>query len=206
MDGSHVRTGSSIPSFVGMLADEHAVRPVFASVRSHGPAVVLPGLQDVQFVAALRPVFVRPDGSRFRMDREPLRVSVAVGEDLGLVSVLSEERIARRRRAVFRQPQNLSAVDRGVLRAVAIAALPDGHVQRAVGAEGELRAEVRVAGVAVVRHEQILRLGQRLAVEPPAQQRRRRALLAGLRIGEIQPPVLAEPRDGAAPPAIRPAP
>ena len=55
---------------------------------------------------------------------------------------------------------------RGVLRAVAIAAFADGHVQHAVAPEGELRAEVRVAGVAVVGHEQVLRVGQRLAVEP----------------------------------------
>jgi hypothetical protein len=58
---------------------------------------------------------------------------------------------------------------RHVLRTLTIAALADGHVEQAVGAECELGPEMRVAGVAVVGDEQVLRPGQRPSIEPPAQ-------------------------------------
>ena len=54
---------------------------------------------------------------------------------------------------------------------------------------------MRVARVAVVGDEQVLRVGQRLAVEPAAhQRRRRRPLLARLRVGQVEEIVLGELR------------
>ena len=52
------------------------------------------------------------------------------------------------------------------LGASAIVSFADAHVQRAVPAEGELRPEVRAAGAPGVGDEDVLHVGERLAVEP----------------------------------------
>ena len=81
-----------------------------AAVSDGGPAVVLPGADDVDLVAALRAVFGFPQLARLRMDRQADRVADAEREDLRLVAGASHERVVLRRRAVVVQPQDLAAV------------------------------------------------------------------------------------------------
>src|SRR5689334_16917983 len=109
-------------------------------------------------------MFGGPERARCWIDRETLRVAMAETEDLRLLARPASERIVGGRRALFGQAQDLAAVTVQVLRPRTVAALANGHVEHAVGAERELRAEVRVARVAVVGDEDIPAVEERLAV------------------------------------------
>ena len=80
----------------------------------------------------------------------------------------------------------------GVLRADAVVALPDAHVEHAVFAKRELRAEVDAARVPVVGDEQVLDVDEGLAVEAAARERRGPFLLLTLRVGQVHELVLRE--------------
>src|SRR5262249_29882207 len=86
----------------------------------HRPAVVADGLDDVDLVATARPVLVLPQFSAFGMEREALRVAVAVAPDLGLGARPADERIVRRHRAVGPHAQDLAEMVAEILGLVAI--------------------------------------------------------------------------------------
>src|SRR5690606_7482736 len=90
-------------------------RAVIRSIADYRPAVVRTGTYDVQFVAALRAVFVRPQHARVRMEGEPLRIPVAVAPDLRQGAVLSDERVVLRHAAVVVQSHDRALVIRKVL-------------------------------------------------------------------------------------------
>src|SRR5688572_7975115 len=69
--------------------------------RDHRPAVVFPCANDVDLVAALRSVLVRPQLARLGMRGGTLYVAVAVGELLGLRVLAVSEWIVFRHAAVF---------------------------------------------------------------------------------------------------------
>ena len=85
-------------------------------------------------------------------------------------------------------------MDVRVLRADAVVAFADAHVEHAVLAERELRPEVDAARVPVIRDEQILHVDERLAIEAAAGERRRAFLLLALRVGQVDELVLRELR------------
>src|SRR5207342_385555 len=92
-------------------------RPGVVAAEAHeGPAVVASGLDDVDLVAAVRPVLVRPHGAGSRVDREPELVAVTQGKDLLLRPRRSSERIARRSGPVVVEPQDFAFVAGEVLR------------------------------------------------------------------------------------------
>ena len=82
----------------------------------------------------------------------------------------------------------------GVLRADAVVAFADAHVEHAVLAERQLRPEMDAARVPVVGDEQVLHVDERLAVEAAARERRRAFLLLALRVGQVDELVLSELR------------
>src|SRR5262244_578405 len=102
---------------VRALVDPGAV--VVDAVADHWPAVVLAFLDDVDLVAAARPVLVLPRLAGGGMEREPLCIAVAVAPDLRLGAGAADEGIVRRRRAVGADADELAEVIADVLRLVA---------------------------------------------------------------------------------------
>ena len=191
-DGAQKMNGFSMPSRAGCALIDFAA--VLAAECDDRPAVVLAGLDQVELVAALRAVFGRPEGAGVGMDCEPLQVAVAVGVDLRLVSRLPDKRIVRRHGAVVFEPQDLAAVDVRVLRADAIVALADAHVEHAVLAERELRPEMDAAGVPVVGDEQVLHSTSALPSNRPRASAVVPSWLLPLRVGQVHELVLRELR------------
>src|SRR5262249_32212283 len=73
---------------------------VVDAVADHGPAVILALLDQVDLVAAPRPMLVLPQLSGHGVEREPLGIAVAVAPDLRLGGRLADEGIVRRNRAI----------------------------------------------------------------------------------------------------------
>src|SRR3546814_18029267 len=69
-------------------------------VGDHRPAVIAPGLRDVDLVAAARAMLVQPDGAGLRADRHALDVAMAVGPDFRLRAGAADEGIVGRHAAV----------------------------------------------------------------------------------------------------------
>src|SRR5207249_4136814 len=92
---------------------------VRTSVTHDGPAIVAPGPDDVDLVAAIRTIFVLPNFAGSRMNRQTERRAMTHRVDLGPVSVAADEGIVGRNTAVIAKPQHFSAVALGILRIVA---------------------------------------------------------------------------------------
>ena len=132
MDAPAVPTGLALGGAVG------------AAVAHLGPAVVAPGDDAVEFVAALGAVFVHPQLGGAGTQGRPLRVAVAVGPDLG--AGLADARVALRDAAVAVEPDDLAEGAVEVLGGVELLALAERHEHRLVGAEHDPGAEVAGAG------------------------------------------------------------
>ena len=117
---------------------------VGAAVAHLGPAVVAPGDDAVEFVAALGAVFVHPQLAGTGTQGRPLRVAVAVGPDLR--AGLADARVALRDAAVAVEPDDLAEGAVEVLGGVELLALAERHEHRLVGAEHDPGAEVAGAG------------------------------------------------------------
>ena len=117
---------------------------VGAAVAHLGPAVVAPGDDAVEFVAALGAVFVHPQFAGTGTQGRPLRVAVAVGPDLR--AGLADARVALRDAAVAVEPDDLAEGAVEVLGGVELLALAERHEHRLVGAEHDPGAEVAGAG------------------------------------------------------------
>ena len=154
IDGIQYTIGGSKPSWPAALLV--LPRPgIGAPVAHERPAVVRARLQDVDFVAAVRPVLVQPHLAGARMHRQAERAAMAERVDLGPgIGGLADERIVFRHAAVVVQPQHLPAEAVQPLGGVAA----DGDrrdVELAVAAERDLRR-------ADIADEDVLRLGERV--------------------------------------------
>src|SRR5262249_10559259 len=90
----------------GLVADRRAV--VVDAVGHRGPAVVLPGLDAVELVAAARAVLGLPELPRDGVERETLRVAVAVAPDRRVRSGPADEGVVFRRAAVVHHAVHLA--------------------------------------------------------------------------------------------------
>src|SRR5262249_59617436 len=99
------------------LVDLGAV--VVDAVADPWPAVILALLDEVDLVAAARPVLVLPQLPGHGVEREPLGIAVAVAPDLGHGGRLADEGIVRRSRAIGPGANDLSEVLCKILRLVA---------------------------------------------------------------------------------------
>ena len=89
---------------------------VIVAVADLGEAVVLALVDDVDLVAASRPVLAEPERARARMDGDALIVAKAKREDLGTRAGAADERIVVRDRPVGVDPQHFPHVAIEVLR------------------------------------------------------------------------------------------
>src|SRR5690606_3845546 len=166
---------------LAVRGDVDRVAVVVDAVADDGPAVVAAGPDEVELVATARPVLVRPDIARFRMDREALRVAVAVAPDLGQCALAVHERVVRGDAAVLVQADDGALVVREVLRRVLLGRLPggrraavaDAEEDVAAAVEGEARAEVEAAAAPRLRHEDLLHVHEAIALEQAARDRGR---------------------------------
>src|SRR5688500_7446558 len=95
------------------LADDGAV--VIASERHSRPSVVLPRLNTIQLVAALRPLLGGPELARARMECKAERIAMTERVDLGLEPGAADERIVGRHGPVIANAQNLADVRARIL-------------------------------------------------------------------------------------------
>src|SRR6266571_389754 len=94
----------------------HARAEIEASRVDDGPSVVLSGMEDVDLVAAIRPVLAFPDIAGERIHGQADHVAVAHRIDLGPITRATDKRIVWRHGAVVLQPQDLPPEAIGVLR------------------------------------------------------------------------------------------
>src|SRR5262249_47081691 len=92
---------------------------VVDAVADHRPAVILALLDQVDLVAAPRPMLVLPQLSGHGVEREPLGIAVAVAPDLRLGGGLAGEGIVRRNGAIGPDANDLAEVIGKILRLVA---------------------------------------------------------------------------------------
>ena len=81
---------------------------VVASETHQRPAIIPAGFDDVDFVAAIRPVLVIPEIAGHGIERQTERVPVSHRIDLRAVTGLAGEWISRRGRAVVLQAKDLA--------------------------------------------------------------------------------------------------
>ena len=182
MDGlGHARPGRA-------FADPGA-GDVIASEGDHRPAVIGAGADDVDLVAALRAVLVRPQLVGQRVERRALDVAVAEGELLGQGARLADEGVVLRHAAVVMQADHRAGMVVQPLGAIHLAAVAERDVEEAA-VEHQARAEV-VSGPRLGPHaEQHLQVAQGASVEPCARHLGALAALARRGVGEIDPAVL----------------
>jgi hypothetical protein len=138
---------------------------VIDAVGDDRPAVIDAGTDHVHLVAALRPVLVRPEHSRLRMDRSTLHVAVPEVEFLGLPSRLAGERVVLRDAAIVVQPDHRSGMVIRALRALLLPALAERETKSAVAVEDDAAAEVDAARAFRALPEQHLHVLQLLAIQ-----------------------------------------
>ena len=173
--------------------------PVVHAVADDRPAVVQAGLYQVELVAALRSMLVGPQVAGLRVDEQPLRVPVPVAPDLGQGAVLPDERIVVRHPAVVmeakRDPVMVRQVLRGVRRQIAPRArhaIAHRDEEVSVAVPGE--APPVVTAARRPRHEDVLDPGEPIVLEPPPDDRGRRALGQRPRVAQVQQAVGREIR------------
>src|SRR5262245_15498091 len=92
---------------------------VVDAVADHWPAVILALLDEVDLVAAARPMLVLPQLSGHGVEREALGIAVAVAPDLRLGGRPADEGIVRRNRAIGPDANDLAEIVGKILRLVA---------------------------------------------------------------------------------------
>ncbi|MNV84632.1 hypothetical protein D3C71_1785210 [compost metagenome] len=73
---------------------------VIDAIGGYRPAVVFPCLRNIDLIATAWTVFVLPHHPAPRIQRQPLRITVAVGPNFRPLAGLADKRIIRRYRAV----------------------------------------------------------------------------------------------------------
>src|SRR5207248_8381601 len=99
----------------------------------------------IEFVAAPGTVLDFPDLAGLRMQRQALRVAVAVGEDLGPHARSTDKGIVRRHRAVVLQAHDLARQVRKILRLLHLEAIAASDVHQPGAVEQDARAELEAA-------------------------------------------------------------
>ena len=186
MEGTQICVGCSMPSRMRALVNRQPGLVVDAKP-NHGPPVVPAGLKAIQFIAALRAVFVHPDVAGVGMDGEPLHVPMSPAPDLRPGAGAVDERIVGRYAAVVVQPDGLAMVIRQILRRVRLEVslgwnLPISERQKeeAVLVERDLAAEVPAA--LGDRLEQLLHTRQPIVLEAAADEGGGRLLAVSARL------------------------
>src|SRR5690606_1389306 len=100
-----------------------------------GPAVVISGPDNVDFIATTGTVLVAPDFSGFRVQGHALNIPVAVGEEGVVETWLLNERIAGGGVPVDGNPMHATGIVAGVLGPVHLAAITHRNVQMAISTE-----------------------------------------------------------------------
>src|SRR5262245_42693250 len=110
---------------------------VLASIADDRPAVIRTRFEDVDFITAVRSIFVEPHLAGSRVHRQTESAAVAQRVDLGPVAGASNERVVCGDAAVILEPQNFSAEIVGILSRVRSLRIGAGgcHEERAVAAE-----------------------------------------------------------------------
>ena len=139
----------------------------------------------------------RPQLAGPGVQRGALHVAVAVAEDLRSRLSVIPERIAGRRLAFVRHPQDLAAVIAEILRALHFPAIAERHVQPTLAIEHETRAEVQSGRRLRLHPEQDLNLLHAVVARPPGEFPARQlgsvhASGVALRVGPVDPSVPPE--------------
>src|ERR1700733_13353663 len=109
------------------------------SVGDERPAVILSGLDDVHFVAALRAIFVFPEGSGRGMECETHHGAVSDGVDLRTVSRLADEGIVFWNRSILVEAEGFPDSVHWILRSLLVPVVRGGQKKRAVGRKEDTR-------------------------------------------------------------------
>src|SRR6185369_16410895 len=96
------------------LANNAAI--VVAAERGFRPAVVLPRLDDVHLVAAIRTLFAFPQVARDRIDVEAEPVAMTERINLRQILLVVDERIVRRHGPIVTKTEDLAVVGLRILR------------------------------------------------------------------------------------------
>ena len=145
---------------------------VLAPVADHRPAEIGARCQDIDLVAAARPVLVHPDGAGLGMDRHALRVAMAVGENLGQHIVTADERIVVGQAAIGMQPEHAAGVVVELLGERPLAPIAMRDEQITVGIEHQPRAEMPAAAAEPVGAKDHLDITERSFAQPATRHRR----------------------------------
>ncbi|MNF58793.1 hypothetical protein D3C84_403630 [compost metagenome] len=160
------------------------------------PAVILAALDDVDFIAALRAVFVFPQRAVPRVERRALRIALPVGPDLRAHVGLADKGVVLGHSAIRVDSHHFTLQLVEVLGGRAVVVFPQGHEQIAVAIKHQPRAKMvahRELGFLTQDHLEILER-RHIVGEPAAAHRRAglAALTATFGIGQIDHPVLLE--------------
>jgi len=174
-------------------ADADLPSPVLLPVRDDRPAVVAPGAQDVDLVAALGTVLGFPHLAGLGVQSQSLRVAVTPGEDLGTRPGATDEGIVLRDRPVRTDAQHLTEVAAEILGEVALLALSDRDVEQAAPVEGQGSPEMVDSRASRLRGEEDFEILESIAAQLRACDARGVGVRRhGDRVAEIDPSVLAE--------------
>src|SRR4030095_8524199 len=176
---------------------------VVASCRNKRPAIVMTGDQYVHLVAAHGADLRLPEFSRFRMEREPVSIAMAVGKNFGLRPGTSDKRVVGGNCAIIPKPKRLSDMIAWILRLDAKAvvvgssaansiAIADSKVERCIGTKEKPARKVS-ASFPGIGNKDLLNLFNPGALEAAAGDGNCCPSLAALRIRHIEEIVLCEP-------------
>src|SRR5690606_9375802 len=141
---------------------------------------------DVEFVAAARPVLDLPQHAGLRMEGGALGIADAVGPDLPPRPGAIDKGVVVRHGAIGVDSNDLAEMAAQILRRIEFEALARGDEQRAIPCEDQSRAEViRPADLGLLPEYDLDAFEPRAGhIEAAARDRRRRAAIAGLGIGQ----------------------
>src|SRR5690606_2077924 len=181
------------PFLEGAFADDRAV--VIDAEAHDRPAIVQRWANEIDFVAAARPMLGGPELAGDRMHGETLRVAMAVAPDRGHRTGSADERIVWRNRAVVAQTMNLPVGRAEILRERFLTPVADAEEQ-IFAREDEPRAEVMPNLRVDIRWGAIngLLVAPDEPVETAADDARHCAVGSGIGIREIDPAVFGELR------------
>src|SRR5476649_3031093 len=100
---------------------------IIDAVGRQRPTVILAALDDVDFITTAWAVFVFPDGATPGVQRQALRVALAVGPDLGAYTLLANERVILWHAAVREDPHHFALQLVQLLGSRAITVFTPGH-------------------------------------------------------------------------------
>ena len=137
------RLGAGHRRALGLGNRQEAVVDAVGRLR---PAVVAPRPGDIDLIAAARTMFMQPEPATPGIERQPLRVAMAIGPDLRAYALAADEGVVRRHATTRLQTHQLALQLVQLLRGSPLVVLAQAHVQLAISTEGHARAEVDTLG------------------------------------------------------------